>query len=58
MNLLRGEIVEVYSDGGMTMAKVRISGAYTRVPLMSLPSARVGDQVLVESGVGIALIRF
>ena len=56
MNLIEGEIVETYSRDGLRMAKVRISGAYMRVPLLLLPETKVGDRVLIESGVAISRI--
>lgn len=57
MNLVTGEIVEVYLDTWTKMAKVRVNGAFIRVPLLLLPDAKVGDHVLVEGGVAIAVVR-
>lgn len=56
MTLVTGEIVEIYQNGFSHMGKIRVSGAFIRVPLMLLPEARVGDLVLVEGGVGIGLV--
>ncbi len=56
MNLLTGEIVDIYVDGGSTRAKVRVGGAYLRVPLTLLMDAKIGDRILVEAGVAIARV--
>lgn len=56
MNLLSGEIVEIYIEDGTTMGKVRVGGALLRVPLLFLPEAKVSDTVLIDSGVAISTI--
>lgn len=56
MNLVTGEIVEIYLDTWTKMAKVRVNGVFIRVPLLLLPDAQVGDRVLIESGVAIAKV--
>jgi len=55
LNVVPGEIVEISDDESKT-AKVRVGGAYLRVPLLLVKDAKVGDWVLVESGVAIAVI--
>jgi hydrogenase maturation factor len=57
MNPVTGEIIEIYGDTWTEMAKVRVDGVFIRVPLLLLPDARVGDHVLVESGVAIAIVK-
>ena len=57
MNLVTGEIVEMVSDGWTNMAKVRVNGVFIRVPLLLLPDAKVGDRILVEGGVAIAVVK-
>lgn len=56
MNLIEGEIVEIYSEDGTSMAKVRVAGVFLRVPVALIPDAKVGDRVLIESGVAIAKV--
>ena len=56
MNLSSGEIVEIYVEDGTTYAKVRVKGTFTRVPLIFLPEVRVGDTVLIDSGVAISKV--
>jgi hydrogenase maturation factor len=56
MSPLTGEIVEIYSDTWTTMAKVRVDGAFMRVPLQFLSDAKVGDRIMVEGGVAIAIV--
>jgi hydrogenase maturation factor len=41
---------------GVTIAMVRVGGAFVRVPLTLLMDARVGDRVLVESGIAIGKV--
>jgi hydrogenase maturation factor len=57
MTLVTGEIVAIDPDTWTDMAKVRVDGVFIRVPLLLLPDARVGDRVLVESGVAIAVVK-
>ena len=47
MNLLYGGIVEVFSEDGMRMGKVRVAGATKNIPLELLTDARPGDRVLL-----------
>ena len=54
MNLVSGEIVEIYIEDGLAMAKAKVGRAFTRVSLNFLPDAAVGDSILIESGVAIS----
>ncbi len=54
MNLINGQIEEIYVHEGMTMGKINVRGAYLRVPLMFLIEAKVGDSIVIESGVAIS----
>ncbi len=56
MNLLSGQIEEIYVAEGTTMGRVRVGHAFLRVPLTFLIEAHVGDTVLVESGVAISRV--
>jgi hydrogenase maturation factor len=56
VNLLSGEIVQISSEGDTRIAKVKIGGAFTRVPLTLITNGKVGDTILIESGVAIAKI--
>ncbi|MEW6509582.1 MAG: HypC/HybG/HupF family hydrogenase formation chaperone [Bacteroidota bacterium] len=55
MNLISGEIVELCLEGEVRMARVRVGAAFVRVPISLVEDAAVGDRVLIESGVAIAL---
>ncbi|MBI5216878.1 MAG: HypC/HybG/HupF family hydrogenase formation chaperone [Ignavibacteriae bacterium] len=55
MNLLTGQIEEIYIENGTTYGRVNVNGAYKRVPLFFLLEAKVGDTVLIEAGVGISI---
>lgn len=56
MNLLYGDIVEVFSQDGMRMGKVRVAGATKNIPLELLTDARPGDRVLLCDGVAISKV--
>jgi hydrogenase maturation factor len=56
MNLFTGEITEIYVCEGVTIAMVRVGGAFVRVPLTLLMDAHVGDWILVESGIAIGKV--
>ncbi len=55
MTLLIGEIVDIYPGSWTKMARVSIGGAITQTSLMFLPEAGIGDSVLMEGGVAIAV---
>jgi hydrogenase maturation factor len=57
MNIVSGEIREIYVEDGTTTARVNVRGAVLRVPIIFLPHAKVGDTVLIESGVAISIIQ-
>ena len=54
MNIIKGQIEEIFVSDGMTMGKVSVRGAYLKVPLTFLMSAKVGDTIVIESGVAIS----
>ena len=54
MNIITGQIEEIFVSDGMTMGKVSVRGAYLKVPLTFLMSAKVGDTIVIESGVAIS----
>lgn len=56
MNVISGRIDEIYIEEGVTMARVHVGSAYTRVPLMFLMEGKVGDTILMESGVAISKV--
>jgi hydrogenase maturation factor len=56
MNLLYGDIVEVFSQDGMRMGKVRVAGATKNIPLELVTDARPGDRVLLCDGVAISKV--
>lgn len=55
MTLLIGEVIDVYPGEWTKMARVRIGGAITETSLGFLPEAEIGDTVLMEGGVAIAV---
>ena len=56
MHCISGEIVELYTEDELPMAKVRVHGAFLRVPVSFIEEAKPGDILLIESGVAIAII--
>jgi hydrogenase maturation factor len=54
MNLVYGEITDLFIENGMQMGLVRVSGALKKVPLDLLTSVQRGDTVLVCDGVAIS----
>lgn len=54
MNLLSGQIEEIYVHDGMTMGRVSVRGAFLKVSLTFLMDAKIGDTILIESGVAIS----
>ena len=56
MNLIYGEIVELFVDNGMSMGNVRVSGVLRKVPLDLLTGVECGDKVLLCDGVAISKV--
>ncbi len=53
MNLIYGEIVEVFPEDGMRMGRIRVGGAMKVAALDLLADARRGDMVLLCDAVAI-----
>ena len=56
MNLVYGEIVDLTTEGGMKVGRVRVAGALKKVPLDLLTNPRCGDKVLLCDGVAIGKV--
>lgn len=56
MKLVQGTITEIYLEGGTTRARARVGGATMGVQLVLLMDARVGDEILIDSGVAISRV--
>ena len=56
MNLLYADIVEVFSEDGMRMGKVRVAGATKKLSLELLTDVAPGDTVLLCDGVAISKV--
>ena len=54
MNLLYGQIVEIASEDGMRVGKIRVAGAFKKVSLELLGEVQIGDRVLVCDGIAIS----
>jgi hydrogenase maturation factor len=54
MNLLYGQIVEIASEDGMRVGKIRVARAFKKVSLELLGEAQIGDRVLVCDGIAIS----
>jgi len=56
MNLVYGEVVEVFCEHGIRMGKIRAKGAMKNIPLELLTDAERGDRVLICDGVAIGKV--
>jgi hydrogenase maturation factor len=56
MNLVYGEVVEIFTEDGMKSGKIRVAGALKKVPLELLTDVERGDTILVCDGVGISKV--
>jgi hydrogenase maturation factor len=56
MNLVYGEIAEIFLQDGMRMGKVRVAGAVKKIPLELLTNVQPGDKVLLCDGVAIGKV--
>jgi hydrogenase maturation factor len=54
MNLLYGQIVEIASEDGMRIGKIRVAGAFKKVSLELLREAQMGDRILVCDGIALS----
>jgi len=56
MNLVYGEVVEIFCAEGIRMGKIRAGGAMKDIPLELLADAEQGDKVLICDGVAIGKV--
>ena len=56
MTVFTGTLVEIYLEDGSTIGKVEVGGTFKRILLTLVLNARVGDRILVESGMGISVL--
>ncbi|GEM_PF-972976 len=56
MTLLVGKLADIRVEEGMRIGKVRVKGAVEEVQLLLTPVAKVGDDVLIDSGVAVAIV--
>ena len=56
MTLVYGEIVDLTTEGGIKVGRVRVAGALKKVPLDLLTNPRCGDTVLLCDGVAISKV--
>jgi len=56
MNLVYGEVVEVFSEDGMKFGKIRVGGALKEITLELLTDVARGDRVLICDGVAISKV--
>ncbi|MBI3005534.1 MAG: HypC/HybG/HupF family hydrogenase formation chaperone [Ignavibacteriales bacterium] len=56
MNLQSAKIMEIYIEDGTTLARVCFDGEIVSVPILFLAKAKVGDVVLIESGVAVSTL--
>lgn len=56
MNLLYGEVLEIFTEGGIAMGRIKVRGARKKIPLGLLTDAAPGDRVLICDGVAISKV--
>jgi hydrogenase maturation factor len=56
MNLLYGEVIELFEEKGLKVGRVRVSGTVKTVPLELLADVRCGDTVLLCDNVAISRV--
>lgn len=56
MNLIYGEVIEILTEEGMKVGKVRVGGAVKKIPLELLTDVARGDRVLICDGVAISKV--
>ncbi len=56
MNLFTGTIDRIWNEDGVLKAKVTVRGAMRTIALLLPSEPRIGDRVLVESGVAVAKV--
>lgn len=56
MNLVYGEILEVLTEDGLPIGRVRVHGATKKIPIGLLTDAAQGDRVLICDGVAISKV--
>lgn len=56
MSVMTGEVVEIYLEDGKPTGKVSVNGAFVHVGLLLLMEVKVGDTVLIDSGIAISRI--
>ncbi len=57
VNLIYGEVVEILTEEGMRVGKIRVAGAVKKVPLELLTDVVCGDKVLMCDGVAISRVK-
>ena len=56
MNLLYGEVMEVFPAADGLMGKIKVRGATKKIPLGLLTDVARGDRVLICDGVAISKV--
>ena len=57
MNLIYGEVVDVFEEGSLRMGRIRIGGAMKIMALELIDDPRHGDVVLLCDGVAISRVK-
>lgn len=57
MNLLYGEVVDIFDENNLRMGRIRVGGALTTVALELVPDAVAGDVVMICDGVAVSRVK-
>ncbi|GIV75864.1 MAG: hypothetical protein KatS3mg050_0258 [Litorilinea sp.] len=56
MHFVTGRVMALYQENSLSMGKVWVDGAITRISLDLLPGVAVGDVVLIHAGVALSKV--
>ena len=56
MKIVTGVIEEIYIQEGTATARVKVRNSFIHAPLFLLSDARVGDEVVVDSGMIVSTV--
>jgi hydrogenase maturation factor len=56
MKLVYGEVVDLLNENDMKVARVRIAGAFRKVPVHLISDVQCGDRILLCDGVAIGKV--
>jgi hydrogenase maturation factor len=56
MKAVAGRLVEIYIEDGTTFGIVKVDGMFKKALLTLILDAHVGDEIAMESGMGVSIL--